>query len=356
MPLQTPDYDAIRAAILRDIRSLLPEADIGPDSDNYVRAAGVSAAIEGIYQHQAWLYRQIWPDSADSDELERHAAVRGLQRKPAVAASGQLQVTGWAGTTVPAGTSVRHASGAMLVTTIDTPVGGDGTVDVRVVAVQPGRAANGLDGVATLTDPPVGVDSAAALVAPLAGGVDIESDADLLVRLLDLIRRPPAGGNQYDYRRWALEVAGVTAAYVYPLRRGLGTVDVVIVSADGLPGPQLLADVQAHIDQVRPVTAWDSQVFAPTLVPVDVQVQVALASGYTLADVQAAAEAQLTSAFAVMIPGETLYRSRVEAVVSGLPGVIDRVMVTPAANVVPVVDESTVEWVRLGVVTIEAMP
>lgn len=74
-------------------------------------------------------------------------------------------------------------------------------------------------------------------------------------RLLDIIRRAPAGGNKYDYRRWAMSVDGVTAAYVYPLRRGLGTVDVVITSADGLPSAEIIAATQAYIDDVRPVTA-----------------------------------------------------------------------------------------------------
>lgn len=356
MALQTPDYDAIRSAILRDIRSLLPDADIGPDSDHYVRAAGVGAAVEGIYQHQAWLYRQIWPDTSDSDALERHAAIRGLARKPAVAATGEIRVTGWTGTTVPAGTAVRHANGTLLSTTTDTPIGADGSATLRVAAAIAGAAANGLDGAVTLTSPPLGVDAAATITTPLAGGADTESDADLLQRLLSLIRQPPAGGNKYDYQRWALDVPGVVAAYVYPLRRGLGTVDVAIVSADGLPTAELIATVQAHIDDLRPVTAWDSLVLAPTLVTVDVSAQVKLADGYTLADVQADAAAQLATAVNALAPGDIVYRSRLEAIISGLAGVVDRTLTAPAANVTPLVDATHIEWARIGTVTLEAMP
>uniref|UniRef100_UPI0032B60DD4 baseplate J/gp47 family protein n=1 Tax=Escherichia coli TaxID=562 RepID=UPI0032B60DD4 len=72
---------------------------------------------------------------------------------------------------------------------------------------------------------------------------------------LDILRRPPAGGNKYDYKRWALEVDGVTSAYVEPLRRGLGTVDVAITSANDLPSQELINAVLAHIEEVRPVTA-----------------------------------------------------------------------------------------------------
>ncbi|MDF5830374.1 hypothetical protein P4233_30950 [Pseudomonas aeruginosa] len=37
MPFTVPSYDAIRNAILRDIRNQLPDAAVGSDSDNFVR-------------------------------------------------------------------------------------------------------------------------------------------------------------------------------------------------------------------------------------------------------------------------------------------------------------------------------
>lgn len=66
-----------------------------------------------------------------------------------------------------------------------------------------------------------------------------ETDAELLARLLDYIRRPPAGGNKYDYVKWALEIDGVAAAYCFPLGQGLGTVDVVILADQDTTGSEL---------------------------------------------------------------------------------------------------------------------
>ena len=57
-----------------------------------------------------------------------------------------------------------------------------------------------------------------------------ETDADYLARILEYIRRPPAGGNQYDYIKWAKEVDGVAQAFCVPLGQGLGTVDVIILA------------------------------------------------------------------------------------------------------------------------------
>jgi len=356
MPQATPPYEAIRDGILRDIRNQLPDADIGVDSDHHVRAAGVGAAIEGIYQHQGWLYRQIFPDTADTEALELHAGDRGLTRKAASIASGALRITGTQDAVMPIGTDVRHASGALLVTTSEEVIGQDGSATVRVAARVAGSAANGLSGSVALTSPPIGIDTPAELIQALTGGVDRESDAELLDRLLDLMRRPPAGGNRYDYQRWAREVPGVTAAYVYPLRRGLGTVDVVIVSDAGLPSAELIAQVQQYIDERRPVTAWDCLVFGPTLITVDITAQVKLISGYTLEVVQAAATPQLAAALDPLAPGETLYRSHLEAVLSGLAGVLDRELLLPATNLTPIVDARRVEWVRFGSVTLELMP
>lgn len=66
-----------------------------------------------------------------------------------------------------------------------------------------------------------------------------ESDADLLTRLLEHLRRPPAGGNKADYEKWAREIANVAAAYCYPIHQGIGTADVVVVADETATGSEL---------------------------------------------------------------------------------------------------------------------
>ena len=66
-----------------------------------------------------------------------------------------------------------------------------------------------------------------------------EADSALLARLLDYIRRPPAGGNKYDYVKWAREIDNVASAYCFPLAQGLGTVDVVILANKTNTGAQV---------------------------------------------------------------------------------------------------------------------
>jgi hypothetical protein len=66
-----------------------------------------------------------------------------------------------------------------------------------------------------------------------------ETDAAYLSRLLEYIRRPPAGGNRYDYIKWALSIDNVAAAYCYPLAQGLGTVDVIVVANEATTGSEI---------------------------------------------------------------------------------------------------------------------
>lgn len=66
-----------------------------------------------------------------------------------------------------------------------------------------------------------------------------ETDAAYLERLLEYIRRPPAGGNKYDYVKWAKEVDNVADAWCLPLAQGLGTVDVVILANGTVTGDEI---------------------------------------------------------------------------------------------------------------------
>ncbi|HCG3094392.1 TPA: baseplate J/gp47 family protein [Klebsiella pneumoniae] len=350
MPFITPTFDDIRSDILRDIKNLNPDADTGVDSDLYIRASAVASVATGIYQYQGWIVRQIFPDTADTEFLEWHARTRGLYRKSATTASGTLTVTGEPGATAAAGYSVTRGS-LTYTTTAAVTLDSDGNGTVAASYSTAGAVGNTTAITSgTFTSTPTGFDSTV-IIGVMAGGTDAESDSELLARLLDIIRRPPAGGNKYDYRRWAMAVDGVTAAYVYPLRRGLGTVDVVITSAGGAPSAEILAAVQEYIDDQRPVTAKDFLVLAPTFKTVDIDVRISV-SGVTFAEVVANIIAALTDYISRLAPGEAFIKSHAEMIVSQVTGVVDRNMVAPAGNVLPTVDESVVEWIRSGTIEV----
>lgn len=351
MPYDIPSFDDIRARSLRDTRNLDATAPTAVDSDNYIRATATASAVEGLYDHQGWMVRQIIPDTADPEYLEQHCALRGITRRPATKATGTITVTGRPGSVVPAYTQAKDADGTLYQTTAAITLAGGETVTAAAPceAVQAGALPDVEGLTVTLVSAPSGVQSKAALA--LAGGTDAESNASMLTTLLDYMRNPPAGGTAADYRRWARSVPGVADATVYPLRQGPGTVDIVIVGEDGIPGEDVVAACQTKIDAERPCTAKAAKVYAPVPKLVAVTLALRVGNGSTLVTLKPAVTTVLQAEFARLAPGEGLVLSRLVAAVSSLDGVTDVIIRQPEANVAP----SALEWCRLGDLTLEAL-
>lgn len=348
----TPDFLTLRAALLRDIANQLPDAATGNDSDFAIRANAIAAAIEGLYEHQQWIVRQLLPDTADTEFLVRWASLYNLTQKPAAAASGTILFSASQNVIIPVGTQAKTPDGIAFVTTAFGNVPAGGTLAIAACAVVAGITGNLTANAAlTLTAAPAGVNNSCTIATAMTGGMDAESDASLLARLLARLRNPPHGGNANDYLAWALAVPGVAEAYVYPLRRGVGTVDVVIEGAAGsLPSAQLISNAQAAINAVKPVTA-DCLVLASVHVPVAITATLTL-NGTTLATVTAAINAALAAYFSTLTPGDDVVRNRIVAILADTPGVLDFALTAPAANVVTTVDANAVQLATLGLVTL----
>ena len=197
---------------------------------------------------------------------------------------------------------------------------------------------------------PAGVDPTAVLLT-MGEGYDAELQSSFLDRILFSLAHPPAGGTQYDYVSWARSVAGVTAAIPYPLRRGLGTMDICILT-NGLPAsPALIQTVSAYINTVSPA-GGDFRVVTPTLVPVPIVGTIALAAGTTLASVLPIADSSLSDYFASLVSGVTVNRGRLLAAITDISGVTDLNLLQPVASVPMLVDENNIQLASLGPVTL----
>ncbi len=353
--MRYPALGEIRADYLRDLRNLDAAADIDAGSDNYTRASALAALAEGQYQHQAWILRQVFADTADSRYLERHCVNYGLYRKQATAADGMATVHGAAGTVFVAGT-VLTVGDHVYRTAADVTLTGTGAA-VAVTAAATGSAYNLAKATAaTVAAPPQG-GAAEATIDKMTGGSDAEDDPALLARYLDRLRHPPAGGCRYDYYRWCMSVDGVAGAIIYPLRRGNGFVDAVILGADGLPSAQTLAAVQDYVDRRRPVTRTHGFLaIAPDVIESAVTVQIGYDNIAAKTDIDAAARQAITAFYSALRPADTLYKSQLEAAVSDVPGVRDRRVIAPADNIAAAVSDIAVPWIRLAGVTLEALP
>lgn len=282
-----------------------------------------------------WIARQVIPDTAQADFLDRWAGLHGIPRRPATRAAGLVSLAGLEGSVLPQGSRLTRADGTGYETTAPATLGSDGMATVSIEAEDGGEAGNAELAVAlTLSVAIVGLSGTALVAADgLSGGKGAESDESLRARLVARLSAPPQGGAKRDYEAWALTVPGVTRVWVYPRNRGNGTVDVAFVMdarSDIIPLAADVAEVQAAIDPLRPVTA-DCIVFAPVAVPLDV-----IISGLspdTLA-VRAAIRVELDDQLRRDAePGGIIHRSRLIEAVSRAAGENFHVMTAPTGDV-----------------------
>lgn len=122
-----------------------------------------------------------------------------------------------------------------------------------------------------------------------------ESDSAYRDRLLQKIRNPITSGNRNHYVYWAKQVQGVGDAKCVERWDGPGTVKVVILSdTSDVPTDEVVAAVQAHIEEERPVCV---EVTVAKAQPLDVviDITVAMEDGYSLEDLQRAIEDDIRS-------------------------------------------------------------
>ena len=276
--------------------------------DLAARLYAAAAQIQGLYLQAQWLLDQSFPQTAAGEYLDRHAQLRGLSRSIATCAVGTLRFGLSAAIggdlAVKSGTVCMTRDGVRFATTDDAVLrAGALYVDVPAMALEPGRQGNvAANTVTIMAAMPVGVKACTNPEA-FSGGEDEESDEGLRQRLLDSYRRLPNGANAAYYEQTALSRTGVAAAVAVGRPRGVGSVDLYIATDAGVPDDVLLSEVNAYLQEKREISV-DLRVLAPTAKPVNIQVAIQPASGYTFEAARADADAALRAAFTGVMLGK----------------------------------------------------
>jgi len=335
MAFNRPKLSDINSRIKADIETRLNTGKLLAASFLGGMATSYAGAVHSLHGHIVWATRQLFPDTADAENLDRWASIWGVERTPATFSVGNVTFTGSNGTIVPTGVRLKRSDGAFYLTTASGTIVA-GVVTIAVKAVNAGAAGDMDAGVSLeLVNSIAGIDTTATTAAGgLTNGEDSESDASLRVRVLDRIQQPPHGGAQFDYVTWAKEVNGVTRAWAYPLAMGAGTVTVTFVldnEDDIIPDSAKVAEVQAYIDDPirKPVTA-EVTVFAPTPVELDFTIQLSPDSAEVRANVEESLRDLLRREAE---PGATILISKIREAVSVAAGENDNTVTSPSANV-----------------------
>ena len=255
-----------------------------------------------------------------------------LTRREGTKAKCSMDLFGTAGTVVPAGTTVLTATGLRFATLATVSIGADGRAVCQLEALEVGAAYNIQAG--SITGMWVNISGLSSYFNTEAtGGTDRESGQQLYDRIDEARKYPRTSGNGWDFRGWALEVAGVGEAKVVELADGPGTVGLVLVDSTGAPASdEMVAAALANIMAKKPIGATPT-VEAAAALDITVAATVTV-QGVSLDEVKRELEAGLAEYLAVLIerkygriyygPGEdlpyTLVYNRVLAILLTIPG------------------------------------
>ena len=310
--------------------------DFSNSCDLAVRLYAVAAQIQALSIQTEWVKKQCFPQSAEGEYLTYHAQMRGLERRPAAKAVGSIAFS----VRAPAEEEIVIPKGTVCISTGDVHFetteenclrAGEHSVLVPARAAVAGESGNtAASTILSMSVAPVGIVSCTN-PQPFTGGADEEGDESLRERILDSFRRLPNGANAAFYETEALLQKGVAAAKAVGRPRGIGTVDVYITAAAGLPDEELLHKVKTVLQEKREI-AVDLKVCAPAEKRIDIQVGLEPENAAEYETVKALVEQKLHGYFTGARLGEDVYLSTLHSLLHGIEGLRNYRILQPTAD------------------------
>jgi len=274
MDFERPSLAALESRVKNDLMSKLAPVANTPKYNLLQMIGQVDAGnYHLLHGDLQFLGRQIFPDTAERRFLRAHWSDR-VKPKNASPSVGFAVFTGAIGLSVPSGLIMAADSGQTYFTTQQIVIGGAGTISAQVQSVEAGFATCLAAG-ATLkitSDKPIGLDTEV-IVGPegLAGGVDEETDAAYLSRVIAYQKTGARYGKRGDFAAWAVDSsAEVSKAFEIKNYGPFGVLLIQVIGGDqtaGVVPVANLAVVRDYITEVAPPVAFE--VRTPTLIPVN---------------------------------------------------------------------------------------
>ncbi|MDP4119452.1 MAG: baseplate J/gp47 family protein [Bacillota bacterium] len=319
-------YDTILQR-MKDNFKELAGYDADDASDIGIKIKLLAGEIFSAGANVDWLKNQMFPETATGIQLDYHGEQRGLTRKTAICATGEvtfsINTSSNNDISIPSGTVVatNGINPIRFVTTKDAVIA-SGTVGINVPIIAADGGVSGNVAASTITvmvTPPTGVNSVNNS-SPTAGGTDAEDDYDFRKRVLNSYQNISNGSNIAYYKEEAMKISGVFSAGVVPRARGVGTVDVYICEKGQEASSDLVAQVQQYLSSQREVNV-DVRVFSAKGINISVVVTIKEKTGYDSATVISDCEAALSEYAKTVGIGETIYLSDLGDVLHQVDGV-----------------------------------
>ncbi|WP_457795030.1 baseplate J/gp47 family protein, partial [Acinetobacter baumannii] len=261
-PIKT--FDQLRSDIIQEIQNLTG-LTLDDEDDAAIRADGEAAVVEGLYHHQSYIQKQLFVATADEPFLYIHAKRLECPRNGGSKASGRVKATSNTAVTIPAGTKVTDGKGHYWLTLYKETLTANKPKEIQVIAEFEGVSWN-FDGEQLLWVSPLPGVAAQVEVIEISAGVDVEDVEAWRQRMMDKEALGLIRDREADLRRIVKDVPGVADVFIFPKRRGLGSLDVAITAAGNppnSPSSAILALVQTALEEYSGF--WgDVRAYAPT--------------------------------------------------------------------------------------------
>ena len=216
-----------------------------PKSFIRVLAKVLSAVFITLYKQQAWIFLQMFVDTASFDEVE----ILGRKIRPLVMWGNLVGIgepegaTQWQGkirvevasvnTYLDQGTQfVDPATGLIYITT-QTVLLKNPFEEIAVKCAESGIAGNiEVDDELNVASPYFNIGKKAVVCEVTDKAVDEESESSYRYRVKSRWQVQPQGGALVDYRKWASDVSGVLQTYIYKDDDSAAGVLIYVVSDD----------------------------------------------------------------------------------------------------------------------------
>ena len=336
--LGTSDEDEIHDSMLESLPDEFDKSEGQVLYDLTRPTAYIASQIRGYEVPEA--LKLIWPRFAYGIYLDYHAEARNMTRKEATYATGELTITGTAGTIIPIGSvfsteTKNNVASVDFETTEDVVIGEDGLVVVNAKAVFAGAEGNAGANQITIKSNEIDDITGVTNDLPFTGGYGEEDDEELRQRIIeyDLSKGESNIGNKADYKRWATELIGVGNATVITPTDDSGLITIVVTDQNGSPGStELCEEVYNHImgitedgeDRLAPINAL-LEVIPPQTITVSITGTVELDTDTTetISSVTTSFIKALTEYFPQAIEDKEIRYSKVKSILSGISGVYD---------------------------------
>ena len=307
------------------------------------------------------IYKAMNIDTAAGSDLDAVVAILGITRKQATYAEGTVVF----GRSDIYDTDIAIQYAQMISTRQNGNSGttyefividddaklkaGDLQAHVHVRATEPGSIFLPANTITIMNTPIIGIEYVTN-IAEFNGGMDQETDDELRARAKQALAGLGKGTNA-ALRSVLLEIAGVIDAIVLDINRGVGTADIIVITADIPPSTAL----QNRINEAISITksaGIDVGIIYPTMNIQNISITLTDAiNGIEISDdyIDKAGNAAMDYCSGLSV-GDTLIISQLERAIGNAidnPD-IDIVTIVPNTNIIP----SSVEVIRSGVITI----